>query len=59
MCTDVDIDRWVMRMKAASDGGGDAEDWHIEADLILCTLLVSLGYGRVVAAFHDVEKWYT
>lgn len=37
---------------------GDVEASHSEADRILCELLTSLGYGDVVAAWDDVEKWY-
>lgn len=37
---------------------GDNEDWHIEADSILCELLDYLGYHDFVEAFNEVPKWY-
>lgn len=39
-------------------GSGDIEAAHGDADTILCDLLTSLGYGDVVAAWDEVEKWY-
>ena len=39
--------------KASGDTGA-----HSMADAALCDLLVSLGYQDVVAAFHEVDKWY-
>lgn len=37
---------------------GDQENGHIEADDILCELLVSLGYEDVVKEYHKIGKWY-
>ena len=37
---------------------GGQEDWHIEADKILCELLDELGYHDFVEAFEKVPKWY-
>ena len=37
---------------------GDREDWHVEADNILCELLDELGYHDFVEAFEEVPKWY-
>lgn len=36
----------------------DTEGSHIDADDILCDLLVSLGCADVVAAYHKISKWY-
>lgn len=36
----------------------DTELAHCDADDVLCELLVELGYGDVVDAFHQVKKWY-
>jgi hypothetical protein len=41
-----------------SRGGVDRENDHGDADKVLCDLLTSLGYGRVVEAWEKVEKWY-
>jgi hypothetical protein len=38
--------------------GDDPEAAHSQADMILCELLRSLGYGDVVDAWDDMEKWY-
>lgn len=37
---------------------GMLEEDHIEADKILCDLLVALGYQEVVNEFENVPKWY-
>jgi hypothetical protein len=37
---------------------GDTECAHAEADDILCELLRSLGYGRVVDAWEKIDKGY-
>lgn len=37
---------------------GDPEEWHAEADSILCELLDYLGYHDFVEAFEEVPKWY-
>jgi hypothetical protein len=36
----------------------DGEFRHIEADEVLGSLLISLGYSDVVVAYEDIEKWY-
>jgi len=36
----------------------DTEIAHHEADSVLCDLLTELGYAEVVAAYHNVDKWY-
>jgi hypothetical protein len=36
----------------------DTEHAHSVADDVLCDLLETLGYKDVVAAFHEVNKWY-
>ena len=37
---------------------GDYERCHGEADGLLCTVLVQLGYADLVKAYHQVPKWY-
>ena len=36
----------------------DTEVAHIDADGVLCQLLLTLGYGDVVDEYHRVGKWY-
>lgn len=38
--------------------GHDIEAEHVEADSILCRLLIALGYADVVAEWEKVDKWY-
>lgn len=38
---------------------GDTEYAHSRADELLCELLESLGYGKIVDLYYDVEKWYS
>lgn len=37
---------------------GDPESAHYEADQLICDLLRSLGYGKGVAIFENMPKWY-
>jgi hypothetical protein len=32
---------------------------HVEADEVLCELLISLGYEDVVEEYRKIEKWYS
>lgn len=47
----------IAKLKALA-GSGDVEAAHGNADDVLCELLRSLGYGDVVNAWDEVEKWY-
>lgn len=38
--------------------GHDQEADHIMDDKILCDLLTALGYGDVVEAWGEIDKWY-
>jgi hypothetical protein len=47
----------IAKIKAAKKTG-DIELAHKKADEILCDLLATLGYEKVVEEFHAMEKWY-
>jgi hypothetical protein len=32
---------------------------HVDADIVLCELLISLGYEDVVDEYRKIEKWYS
>ena len=36
----------------------DIESAHMEADDILCSLLISLGYQRLIEVYRQIDKWY-
>lgn len=36
----------------------DIEASHVDADDILCELLIELGYNDVVSAYNKVPKWF-
>lgn len=36
----------------------DPEERHAEADVLMCEVLISLGYQAGVEVFDKVEKWY-
>ena len=36
----------------------DIEMAHMEADIVLCQLLFTLGYSDVVTEYHRITKWY-
>lgn len=48
-------DKYVKLLKKIH---GDTEVNHIEADDLLCNLLVDLGYQEVVDAYDKIDKWY-
>lgn len=37
---------------------GDTEEVHINADDLLCKVLIELGYGEGVGVYEDIGKWY-
>jgi len=39
--------------------GDDTEEFHVEADKLLCEILERLGYGEGVAIFRKHPKWYS
>lgn len=50
------VEQYKSRMMAIDDS--DCEAAHEEADDILCEILNNLGYGEVVDAYNNIEKWY-
>ena len=48
----------LTRMEALARDDTDIEIAHIEADKILCELLLMLGWKDVVEAWERVPKWY-
>lgn len=36
----------------------DIECAHIEADDLLCEILLDLGYDKIVEAYEAIDKWY-
>ena len=55
--TPITPDEFRRRMKEIKENG-DQEEAHIEADQLMCSLLDTLGYGRGVATFRGMYKWY-
>ena len=37
----------------------DSESAHMDADMIMCGLLVHLGYGDGVETFLKMRRWYS
>jgi hypothetical protein len=48
----------LVRLQQEAKQSGDYEYPHREADVVLCQLLFTLGYGDVVTEYHRVHKWY-
>lgn len=46
------------RLREMNAGPQDPECSHIEADNILCDVLVALGQQELVDEWTKVEKWY-
>lgn len=36
----------------------DKEEVHVNADKILCEILLQLGYSDVVSEYEKIDKWY-
>ena len=49
----------LRNLKATGDRYEDFEYGHIEADEILCKILLELGYDEIVEAYRKVGKWYS
>lgn len=41
------------------DKEGSIEEFHIEADKLMCEILESFGYSEGVKYFKDHERWYS
>ena len=54
---EIDIEKYMKRMKEAGNNG-DIEVAHIDADGILCELLIELGYGKIIELYNEIDKWY-
>ena len=50
-------DRWINELKSLQ-GEGDTECNHINADDILCDMLIELGYKDIVDEYNKIFKWY-
>jgi hypothetical protein len=37
---------------------GDTESAHANADVLLCELLIKLGYKDLVTEYNKVNKWF-
>ncbi len=37
----------------------DLGDAHVDADMLMCNVLESLGYGEGIRVFKVAEKWYS
>jgi len=53
-----DIAERVLQELRELKTGGDTELGHSRADELLCEMLTTLGYEQIVAAWHEVDKWY-
>ncbi len=51
-------EEFAKKVREAFSGPGDAENWHAEADYVMCELLRQLGYGKGVDIFEAGQKWY-
>lgn len=48
----------AIRLLRKFDSSLDTEDAHIEADNVLCDLLIHLGFKDVVDEYAKIYKWY-
>lgn len=57
MTVSFDLRSYMNRLKAAQENE-DTESAHAEADNVLCDLLTTLGYKKLIDEYHKVKKWY-
>jgi hypothetical protein len=48
----------IIELKALQGEGRDVEGCHGEADKIITSLLIDLGFIEVVKEYELIEKWY-
>jgi len=51
-------EQFKIQMKEIDDSPLDEEQAHIKADMLMCELLESLGYGDGAEIFICMNKWY-
>ena len=49
----------VCKLKEEQQQYSDFEVAHVNADQILCVLLIELGFQEVVDEFRKIGKWYS
>ena len=49
----------VGKLKEEQQQYSDFEVAHVNADQILCVLLIELGFQEVVDEFRKIGKWYS
>lgn len=53
----IDKQKYIEKMKELQNAR-DTEGSHIDADDLLCELLVELGFQEVVDEYNKIGKWY-
>ncbi len=54
-----ELDRRIAKHIEAECSHDDIEAAHLNADAILTDLLEQLGFNKTVAAWSEVDKWYS
>ena len=49
---------YAKKMKHIINEGRNAEDWHFEADDLMCEILEKTGFVETVKEFLEIPKWY-
>ncbi len=47
-----------LTIKLRGLGRDDIEESHVEADKLLCEILIDLGYTESVKVYKAIPKWY-
>ena len=50
-------DEAIQKLKIEGDNSC-REMGHVNADNILCEVLISLGYKDVITEYHKIKKWF-
>lgn len=53
----INVDEIKIEMQKCIDNW-DTEGAHVDADELLCLLLIDLGHQEIVDMYQKVKKWY-
>ena len=51
-------ERYIKDLRGSCFNKRDIRRNHVNADDIICALLIELGYKDVVKVFNEIERWY-
>ena len=53
----IDKESYITQLRELQESD-DTESAHVQADRILCDILLQLGYTDIIEEYHQIGKWY-